>query len=406
MPPGREYSKVLLLTDIPPCGNLTAGLALDQLCRMRPAGSIACFAVVNPHLEARLSPDLEGVSVEYRDKPPETPFRPFPGRLGGLAAFVAECYRALVPVRRIAKEAVRFGRKEGVDAVWCVLQGQTMIRLAIPVATGLGVPLLSWVWDPPGWWMREYGVDSLTAARVVRRFDDVLRRSSALGAASWAMAEEYSRRYGVRAVAVVPGLDSGWAVPPASGMIPGNDLVIGVAGQLYASDEWSALLRALGTAGWRVAGRDVRIRLLGRQANLSAAGEARVEFLGWAPQQEAIRILAGSDILYCPYWFSPRFEAEARLCFPSKVTTYLAAGRPILFHGPSYASPSRFLEEHAAAIFCRSLDEGEILKTIARLATDPAVYGQLASNGHRAFFERLTLEKTRESFSDFLRRPG
>lgn len=406
MSPGREYSKVMLLTDIPPCCNLTAGLALDQLCRMRPAGSISCFTVMNPHLEARLSPDLEGVSVEYHGKPPETPYRPFPGRWGGLVAFGAECYRSMVPARRIAKEAVRFGRKESVDAVWCVLQGQTMIRLAIPVATGLEVPLLSWVWDPPGWWMREYGVDSLTAGLVLRRFDEVLRRSSAIGAASWAMAEEYSQRYGVRAVAVVPGLDSGWAVSPASGMNPGNDLVIGVAGQLYASDEWNALLRALGTVGWRVAGRDVRIRLLGRQANLSSAGEARVEFLGWAPQREAIRILSASDILYCPYWFSPRFEAESRLCFPSKVTTYLAAGRPILFHGPAYASPSRFLEEHEAAMFCRSLEEEEILGAIARLATDPAVYGRLASNGHRAFFECLTLEKTRENFSDFLRCPG
>jgi glycosyltransferase involved in cell wall biosynthesis len=218
------------------------------------------------------------------------------------------------------------------------------------------------------------------------------------------MAEEYSRRYGVRAVAVIPGLDPAWAVPPEGGKRHSDDLVIGMAGQLYASKEWDALLRALGVAGWKIAGRNVRIQILGRHASLSAAGETRIEFLGWAPQRGAIEKLAGADILYCPYWFSPEFEEEARLCFPSKVTTYLAAGRPILFHGPAYASPSRFLEEHDAAGFCRSLEANEILDEITRLATDSARSGSLASNGHRAFLDHLTLEKTRESFSEFLER--
>src|SRR6266446_1772314 len=63
--------KILLLTDIPPCKNFTAGLVLDQLVRFLPPGSVACFAVVNPEVNARLSVDLNWIPVEYVKKPRE-----------------------------------------------------------------------------------------------------------------------------------------------------------------------------------------------------------------------------------------------------------------------------------------------------------------------------------------------
>ena len=40
--------KVLLLTDMPPCTNYTAGLVLDQLCSFLPEGSLGCFSLLHP----------------------------------------------------------------------------------------------------------------------------------------------------------------------------------------------------------------------------------------------------------------------------------------------------------------------------------------------------------------------
>jgi glycosyltransferase involved in cell wall biosynthesis len=394
--------KILLLTDIPPCKNLTAGLVLDQLCRFLPHGSVACYAVVSPGLDATLSPDLDWIPVEYCKKPVEIGGRILPGRLGIISSLIYDSYGAFTTASRITKDVVAFGRKNGVDALWCVLQGKTMIRLARPVAKGLGVPLYTQVWDPPFWWLRDTRTDNVTKRLVLQEFDRVLRDSSGCAAASWAMAEQYHADYGTRAVPVIPSLDASMAMPPATRLHDNDELVIGLAGQIYSVDEWEALIAALDSVSWTICDRKVRIRLMGREAHLHADCSMRVEFLGWGSQAETIRLLSEADILYCPYWFDPDFENEARLSFPSKLTTYLAAGRPVLFHGPAYASPAGFLRDNNSGMCCHSLEKNVIIDAIKRMITESGEYGILAQNGSTAFLQHLTLESMQQSFEKFL----
>lgn len=394
--------RILLLTDIPPCKNFTAGLVLDQLCRFLPEGSIACFAVVNRNINARLSPDLDWIPVEYAEKPREYAIRLLPGRFGALSAFPIERYNALVKTKPLISRAVNFGRQFSANAVWCVLQGQTMIRMARQVAKALEVPLLTQIWDPLSWWLRANQVDRISRSLISKEFDRVLMASRSCAAASWAMAQEYNRKYGVACTPLILGIDPRDAVEPAERINQSNELIIGIAGQLYAADAWYALLSALDRAGWKVRGRDVRIRFLGRRLNLSAENGMRVEYLGWHPQKEVIRLLSQTDILYCPYWFDPNFAEEARLCFPSKLVTYLASGRPILFHGPEYSSPALFLKENNAAIFCHSLQPRKIFNAIESCAINEDLYYEIVQNGRAAFIRHLTKSTMRVNFAHFL----
>jgi len=394
--------KYLLLTDIPPCKNLTAGLVLDQLCRFLPEDSIACFSVVNPLLKASLSPDLDWIPIEYAIKPKENAGRILPNRWGGFTSLFFETYNSLLSINSIADKAISFGKKYGAEAVWCVLEGQTLIRLARRVANGLNVPLLTQVWDPPYWWLRENRVDRLTRKLVLNEFSKTLQESTCCAAASWAMAEQYSKDYGIKTVPVIPSLGASIAKSPAPGMHDGKELIIGIAGQLYSDQEWDALVAALDSVDWRIVDRDVKIRLLGRNAYLNANGKMRIEFLGWCSQVDTIQLMSEADILYCPYWFDPEFEVEARLSFPSKLTTYLAAGRPVLFHGPSYASPGIFLQNNNAGIFCNTLDKDDIIACITRLINSDDLYSMLARNGSATFSKYLTLESMKENFFRFL----
>lgn len=394
--------KILLLSDIPPCKDYTGGLFLDQLCRLLPEGSLACFATVNPHLHARLSPDLDWIPIEYYEKPNEMAGRPLPRQLGGISAFAQESYHTLVKNRKIVKRAVEFGRRFGADTIWCLLEGQTMMQTALPIAEGLGARLRTQVMDPPYFWLREHRLDRVSAARILRRFDQALRASVTCAAASWAMAEQYQLDYGTRAVPVVPGFDLKRALPPSTALGSGSEFSIGLAGQTYAIKEWQALIRALSSVDWRIHGRDVKIRLLGRETQLRTDSRMRVEFLGWNSQAETLRILSETDVLYCPYWFDPKFEVDARLCFPAKLTTYFAAGRPVLFHGPEYASPARFLCENDAGSLCHSLEPSEIIAALDRLASDADYYARLTLNGRAALESHLSLASLRRNFARFL----
>jgi glycosyltransferase involved in cell wall biosynthesis len=393
--------KILLLTDIPPCTNFTAGIVLDQLCSFLPKGSLACYTVAEKGLDPLIPSEYSSVAFARSQKPREN-WRGFPGRAGSLASLAMDIYTRRMVITKLVKDIVKFGQEFGAGTLWCVLQGQTMIRLALPVSCGMGVSLRTNVWDPPGWWLRHRGVDRITRKRVLLDFERVLRASATCGAASLDMAAEYQNRFGTNTVAFLPSLSANLSQTPASRMHDCGDYVIGMAGQIYATAEWKALIAALDSVNWSILGRAVKITLMGRSLSLYVNGKSRVEFLGWRSQEETIQILSEADVLYCPYWFDPLFETEARLSFPSKLTAYLAAGRPVLFHGPRYASPARFLEEYRAGVCCHSLAPHDIIQKLSLLASDEQLYAQVTQNGRTAFEKNLTLSNLRHSFAKFL----
>ena len=103
----------------------------------------------------------------------------------------------------------------------------------------------------------------------------------------------------------------------------------------------------------------------------------------------------------CPYWFDPDFEEEARLCFPSKIASYLASGRTLFFHGPAHSAPARFLNSQDAGVVCDSLDPNVIIKMVTQ-AIEPKEFAQLCANGRRAFHDDLTLQRVALAFHSLL----
>jgi glycosyltransferase involved in cell wall biosynthesis len=391
--------KILLLTDIPPCQNFTGGLVLAQLCRFLPRGSLACFTILNPHLKPEYCPDLDWIPTEIVPKPDEFGvYRPFPRPYGIVTALPIENYRRLILASRLRAQAARFALAHNVDMIWAVLQGQTMVRVAGKLAANLRLPLVSQVWDPLGWWLRAHGVDRWNRRIARRQFDKTLTQSISCITASWAMAAQYEKSYGVRSIPVIASHDINTAASPPPRLRNEREFVIGMAGQFYALAEWENLLAALNFAGWQVAGRSVRLKVLGGHIPPIGAPE-RTDFLGWKSPQEAIRILADeTDVLYCPYPFTPVMEEVARLSFPSKLPLYFAAGRPVVFHGPAYSSPARYLAERDAGVLCTQPTPAAIYNEMERLALSPALYSQTLQNARAAFLRDFTLDRMQQQF--------
>lgn len=327
-----------------------------------------------------------------------------PGFAGELCSLLGEAYNVGLKTAPIIDGVVAFGEMFEPDIVWCVLQGQTMIRLALPVSTRLKVPLLTHVWDPPGWWMRAHHVNRWTRRKIITDYETTLRGSFRSFVASEAMANAYGNEFGVKVEYFMPSLARELRYPPAKSIHPSEKFVIAMAGQLYAIDEWNSLLIALDSCGWKIGERDVEISLVGSHSRvpLSTSQAERVKMHGWLSQEETIRVCSEADLLYCPYWFSVEFEEEARLSFPSKLTTYLAAGRPVFFHGPSYASPAKFLQRNDAAFLCHSLQIEDILESLTSATSDVKRYGLIASNGSKVFIENMTAESMEARFKKFL----
>ena len=93
--------RLLLLTDIPPSENLTAGLVLADIVRGLPAGSVACFCALNTHLKPVLPSDLHAMPIGVTPKPVESGVQI--GRsvlLSRLATIVREAKRRTIDSRR------------------------------------------------------------------------------------------------------------------------------------------------------------------------------------------------------------------------------------------------------------------------------------------------------------------
>ena len=389
--------RIMLFSDIPPCTNYTAGIVLNLMCGfLLDAGhEVSCFTVKDRTLDTEIPADkLERMHFRNVDKPRENWGCTI---LKGAGSWLGNQGSAWFVLPHIARQAGQFARENQAELIWSVVQGQTMIKLTEPAARCAGVPYVIQVWDPPEWWMKENRFDRYTKASVMRAFGRALRHARCCLAASWAMAEDYAARYACRTAPVILGFSPERVAPV--GVRRDDEFVIALSGQIYAQQEFSALLQALGRMGWQFGGKTIKLRLYGRYFHLYFAAPSHIEIRGWMEQAALLPELAAADLLYCPYWFSEEYRLPSALSFPSKLSTYLKTAVPVLMHGPAYASPRRYLVEHGAGYVCDTLDPEGIQNTLTLIMgqTD-AERRAVGEQGYQSFLQTLTAEHMRRAF--------
>ncbi len=380
--------RILLLTATPPGCAGVGGVFLGDLCLSYAIDSISCVAVTSRE-NTWIDPALSRLPIMYILPPHHYGVRRF-GSLAQLTTLPLNLHAKYVLAPILARRAVRFGKENGAELVWAVLDSPTIIYMARRVASALKVPLVGLVWDPPERYAIDFPLDPLSMRMLFGEFAKVLRSAVRCGVASEGMKNEYSNLYGVDSVVMIRGVPAKLRHEPASEVNRSGKLVIGYAGGIYARREWEALLSALSSVDWRLRGREVSVRVLGSMARESRArGKVRIEYLGWRSAEETVEFMSQVDVAYLPYWFDKRHERQSRLCFPNKLSTYLAAGRPVLYHGPPYASPAEFLRRYPAGICCHSLDKEAILAALETFITEPQLYRHMVEAGQEALDQEL-----------------
>ena len=124
-----------------------------------------------------------------------------------------------------------------------------------------------------------------------------------------------------------------------------------------------------------------------------------IEYLGWRSVEETVELMSQVDVTYLPYWFDKAYGLSVRLCFPNRLATYLAAGRPVLFHGPEDSSPARFLRRFPAGLCCHSLEEAKIIDSLRRLIIDREFYALATQACQAAREQELDLRVFRRRFA-------
>lgn len=387
---------ILLLTDIPPCQNYTAGIVLNLLCDLliKKSHHIFCYCVKSPGLDAKVPEEKrEIISWKYVEKPCED----YGNHKGGkYCSFLGHAYNRYIKLPKIEKDAADYINLNQISLIWSVVQGETMIKIVYPISQMSKTPYVVQIWDPPQWWLQEHRFDRFSFRSVMHSYKQLLENAECCLTASWAMSEIYEERYNCkRTVPVILGLeDQGQHRNVKQNS---SEFIIALSGQIYATDEFYALIDALNLLQWNYNGKKIILKLYGRYFHLYFKESANIVVRGWINQEELIEELISADLLYCPYWFDPYYREPCELSFPSKLSTYLKLGKPVLFHGPEYASPGKFLKDNNAGYLCNSRNYIDIAEKLKFIITDTSIE-DVAYRGYTAFKHHLTLSHMETAF--------
>ena len=112
--------------------------------------------------------------------------------------------------------------------------------------------------------------------------------------------------------------------------------------------------------------------------------------------------MSEGDLCYLPYWFDRRYARTTQLSFPSKLSAYVAACRPILYHGPATSTPARFLSKYPVGVSCVSNSSTSLLGAIERCVWDEELLRGYPAARCKALEEELGLEAMIRRFAIFL----
>ncbi len=393
--------RVLLLTGTPPGYPQSAGVFLQDLCLSYPRDKIFCFAVILP-IALPFMEDLKWLPTAYTVRPRQRGIAQFGANIDNMSGFLLRRYAKLIHEPSLVNRIVQFGKQHNIEMVWAVLNAPILINITGRVATGLGARLVNTIWDPPEFRSKELSFSRFEHNSFMREFANVLLMSERCGVASEAMAEEYKKRYGVESVVLIHGVHPNLMKPAAKELSSDSQFTIGFIGAWYAKNEWLALLSALSSVNWRIEGRNVIVRVLSTDLSVRGYDGIHIEYLGWRSVEETVDLLSQVDIAYLPYWFDETYSLSVRLCFPNKLSTYLAAGRPVLFHGPEDSSVARFLRRFPAGLCCHSLESTEIIDSLRKFIVDKEFYASATHAGQAAREQELNLRVFRQRFASLI----
>jgi len=391
-------SQILLLTGTRPGHDGVGAILLSDQLGFLPPGSVDVVHVVTsdePVGAARLDVSSRGfmtVSVP-RHKTGDG------GRLHRFVRSLSNEIAAQRGIKRAIEAICAHVEDGGTREVWAVLDTPQSIQMAPLLARALRVPLKAMVWDDIEHQIMYFGLGRVAARHCRRAFVAALRDAATLAVIGESMRDAYEVRFGKRGTIVRHGV----APPKASAMDGTSDVIrIGFAGSVTARSAFDCLLAALDQANWMIDGRLITLVLMGGRFDLRSNVPRRIEYLGWRSPEETLAILASCTVNYLPQPFELDWRAFAELSFPSKASTYLAAGVPILVQAPEWASLPRFNVHHPFAVTCTELDPRRLLACLQSLVTDGQLRTKALAGASATLEAAFSVERFRKDFMTFI----
>lgn len=364
--------RILVLSGTIPNEPGVGGVILEDLRRGLPEGTLGFFPAVSSVAKSKGWLEDAPSVVGHVSRRFEPAYRPLKGIAGEWIARVARKAKFESHCRRCIDEICGHSDSPRCERVWAILDCPTVIEIGAEVARRLSKPLSVLVWDAPELLSQKLRMDRWSIQSMMNRFAHTLRSAESVGVICEQMEDAYRRQYGDNEYIILRhGIEPEHCFEPES-LIDDEIITIGFAGSITAKQPFDRLIDLLDASQWKLAGRDVRLRLIGSRYVLDSRKPQHIEYFGWRSLPDTVRLLSQCNLLYLPQPFEPSLRPLAELSFPTKLTTYIAAGRRVLLHAPEYGSITPFIKRHAIGVSCSSLNERDLRAAIDDLLQQPS----------------------------------
>jgi len=139
------------------------------------------------------------------------------------------------------------------------------------------------------------------------------------------------------------------------------------------------------------------VRKLEMIAEAGRRGLHNLRFLPFQPGERVPEVQSAANVTLLT--ILPGYSDAS---FPSKLISYLAAGRPIVCSAPAGSAACRVVQEAEAGIVVPPGDAAALAAAISRLAEHPEACARMGGNARRYFETHFTLDRAHQQFQALL----
>jgi glycosyltransferase involved in cell wall biosynthesis len=294
------------------------------------------------------------------------------------------------------------------DIVYSLLGDLPTMALVDRISREFGTPVVIHMMDDwPGSLYRTGAMQNVVRRHMDRKLRSLVNGASSLLAISDAMAEEYGDRYGRAFVGIHNPVDlerwdalaSQEATIPADAAAGMRIMYAGRVGRANADSigDVAGSVGAMVAVGARI-GMDIYTGDWSRPDVALLGGLAGVCVHPGVAYERIPSLMRATDVLLLPLDFDAEATGFARLSMPTKVSEYLASGRPTLTYAPAGSAATEYARAGGWSLVVDRRDPSALRDALATLAGDPALRDEMGARARLCAETHHDARRVREQF--------
>ena len=333
-----QQNRTLLISDICPGAELTAGIALEKFVRHFNQDSYS-FTICDSKLQTMLLTGVISPINSYWGIKPNENW----SSTNLIFSYFGEILASLETML-LHKRIERLILRERINHIVIVLQGQTMYRI-FKLLEDKAFTVTTITWDPWDWWSSANKVP-ISTNRLVNRIQKSFRTKGFHLVSSKRMGENLRLQENMFKNFILPAYEIELQ-PKEDKALQNNVIKIVFSGQSYAIIEITKFIDILNRLNWCISTFRIELHVIGKN---DVPNGANIYHHGWLDQERLIKTLNQMNVAFLPYPLEGLPESVARESYPSKLSDYSYVGLPVIFMGPKNCEARENMKDFSVLI--------------------------------------------------------